>query len=139
MADGYIDLDDTPVNSGAFIYINNTPFPYPDKDSGLQGTYTIVDSARSLDGVMRGERIGRDMAKIELKWSALSPTQWSDMLKIFERFTFDVRYMDMVTNTWKTRKFYVGDRSAQPVMIDPVTNRPAYYTECKANIIDVGE
>lgn len=125
--------------ANGFIYINEVAFPYPDKDSGLQQVSTIVDSARTADGVMRGERIGRDMGKIELTWSVLTPETWSKMLQIFQNFTFSVRYIDMVTNDWVTRKFYVGDRSAQPFLVDPETNRPKYYLQCKANIIDVGE
>ena len=122
-----------------FIYINGVAFPYPSRDSGLQQVSTIVDSARTADGVMRGERIGRDMAKIELTWAVLTPDVWSRMLQQFSQFTFTVRYIDMVTNDWVTRKFYVGDRSAKPFMIDPETNKPKYYLDCKANIIDVGE
>lgn len=125
--------------ANGFIYINGVAFPYPDKDSGLQQVSTIVDSARTADGVMRGERIGRDMGKLELTWSVLTPETWSKMLQIFQNFTFSVRYLDMVTNDWVTRKFYVGDRSAQPFLVDPDTGRPKYYLQCKANIIDVGE
>lgn len=125
--------------ANGFIYIDGTPFPYPDAASGLQSVYTIVNSSRTADGVMRGERIGRDMHKVELTWNMLSPEEWSKMLKIFQKFTFKVKYMDMVENDWVTRKFYVGDRSAQPVMVDPATGRPKYYIDCKANIIDIGE
>lgn len=127
------------VMANGFIYINGIAFPYPSKSSGLQQVSTIVDSARTADGVMRGERIGRDMGKIELTWSVLTPEVWSRMLQEFEKFTFSVRYIDMVTNDWVTRKFYVGDRTAQPFMVDLITNKPKYYLDCKANIIDVGE
>lgn len=121
-----------------FIYINDVPFPYPSKDSGLQSVQTIVDSARNANGIMVGERVGRDMGKIELTWSVLTPETWSEMLKLFGNFTFNLRYLDMVTNDWVTRTFYVGDRSAQPFMCDPETGRPKYYLNCKANVIDVG-
>ncbi len=122
-----------------FIYINDIAFPYPDKESGLQTISTLVNSARTADGVMRGEKIGRDQSKIELTWNVLTPEQWSSMLKQFDNFFFPIKYIDMVTNDWVTRKFYVGDRSARPYMIDPVTNKPKFYVQCKANVIDVGE
>lgn len=125
--------------ANGFIYINGVAFPYPDKESGLQQVSTVVDSARTADGVMRGERVGRDMGKIELTWNILTPEVWSQLLQILGNFTFSVRYIDMVTNSWVTRTFYVGDRSAKPFLIDSATNRPKYYRECKANIIDVGE
>ena len=122
-----------------FIYINDTPFPYPSKDSGLQTVITMVNSARTADGVLRGEKIGRDQSKVELTWALLTPEQWSQMLQIFDKnFTFTIRYMDMVTNDWKTRTFYVGDRKAQPYQVDPITNRPMYYKNCVANVIDTG-
>lgn len=122
-----------------FIYINDIAFPYPDKESGLQTISTLVNSARTADGVMRGEKIGRDQSKIELNWNVLTPEKWSSMLKQFDNFFFTIKYIDMVTNDWVTRKFYVGDRSAKPYMIDPVTNKPKFYVQCKANVIDVGE
>lgn len=122
-----------------FIYINGMAFPYPDKDSGLQTISTLVSSARGADGVMRGEKIGRDQSKIELTWNVLTPEVWSKMLKQFVNFYFEMRYIDMLTNDWKTRKFYVGDRSARPYMIDPTTNRPKFYVQCKVNVVDVGE
>lgn len=123
-----------------FVYINDVAFPYPDKDSGLQTVSTLVDSARTADGVMRGEKIGRDQGKIEMTWNVLTPEEWARMLRIFDaNFTFTIRYISMVTNNWITRTFYVGDRSARPFLIDPATNRPKYYTNCKANVIDVGD
>lgn len=125
--------------ANGFIYINEMAFPYPDKDSGLQTIATLVSSSRTADGVLRGEKIGRDQSKIELTWNVLTPEVWSSMLRQFDNFTFKVRYIDMVTNDWVTRTFYVGDRSARPLMVDPNTNRPKYYVQCKANIVDTGE
>lgn len=122
-----------------FIYINDIAFPYPDKESGLQTVSTLVNSARTADGVMRGEKIGRDQSKIELTWNVLTPEVWSKMLKQFNNFFFTIKYIDMVTNDWTTRKFYVGDRSARPFLVDPKTNKPKYWVKCKANVIDVGE
>ena len=125
--------------ANGFIYINGKAFPYPDKESGLQTISTLVNSSRTADGVMRGEKIGRDQSKIELTWNVLTPETWSQMLQEFNDFYFTIRYIDMVTNDWVTRKFYVGDRSARPFLIDTETNRPKYYVQCKANVIDTGE
>lgn len=123
-----------------FVYINDVEFPYPSHESGLQTTVTTVDSARMADGVLRAKKIGRDQSKVELTWSALTPAQWSTMLKIFnDNFYFNIRYFDMVTNDWITRRFYVGDRSAQPFMVDKNTGRPRYWINCQANVIDTGE
>ena len=123
-----------------FVYINDVEFPYPSYESGLQTTVTTVDSARMADGVLRAKKIGRDQSKVELTWAALKPEVWSKMLKIFdENFYFNIRYFDMVQNDWITRRFYVGDRSAQPFMVDKDTGRPRYWINCQANVIDTGE
>lgn len=128
------------VANYGFAYINDKPIPYPSDSSGLQNIATFVDSARTADGVVRGEIVGRNTSKVELTWSMLTPEEWSSILQEFKKsFYFNFRYIDMESNDWVTRKFYVGDRSAQPFMIDPKTNRPAYYINCKANVIDVGE
>lgn len=123
-----------------FVYINDEEFPYPSYESGLQTTITTVDSARMADGVLRAKKIGRDQSKVELTWAALTAEQWSKMLKIFkDNFYFNIRYFDMVENDWITRRFYVGDRSAQPFMVDKKTGRPRYWLNCQANVIDTGE
>lgn len=123
-----------------FVYINDVEFPYPSHESGLQTTITTVDSARMADGVLRAKKIGRDQSKVELTWSALTPEVWSRMLKIFnDNFYFNIRYFDMVENDWITRRFYVGDRSAQPFMVDKRTGKPRYWINCQANVIDTGE
>ena len=82
------------VLANGFIYINEMAFPYPDKDSGLQTIATLVNSARTADGVMRGEKIGRDQSKIELTWNVLTPEVWSAMLAQFDNFYFTCRYID---------------------------------------------
>lgn len=123
-----------------FVYINDVEFPYPSHESGLQHTITTVDSARMADGVLRAKKIGRDQSKVELTWAALTAEQWSSMLKIFrDNFYFNIRYFDMVENDWITRRFYVGDRTAQPFMVDKKTGRPRYWLNCQANVIDTGE
>lgn len=122
-----------------FIYINGTPILYPDKDSGLQTISTMVDSARTVDGVMRGERVGRDVNKIELSWSVLTPDDWTNILRLLQNFIVTVRYFDMVVNNWVVKKFYCSDRSARPYLINTSTGRPKYYVNCNVNLIDVGE
>ena len=123
-----------------FVYINDVEFPYPSHESGLQTTITTVDSARMADGVLRAKKIGRDQSKVELTWAALTAEQWSKMLKIFkDNFYFNIRYFDMVENDWITRRFYVGDRTALPFMVNKETGRPRYWINCQANVIDTGE
>lgn len=123
-----------------FITINGVEFPMPRRGLGMQ-VATLVDSARNANGVFVGQKIGRDQQKIDgLEWAYLSAEQWSTMLSIFDsNFIVTVRYPNMVTGDWVSRRMYVGDRSAKPFMLDEETGLPKSYIDCKFNLIDTGE
>jgi hypothetical protein len=113
--------------------------PFAAYESGKQTIATMVDQARTADGIVRGAVIAK-ASKIELKWKVLSPEVWADICTFFNNhFYFDATYRDMETDTFVTKKFYVGDRSAMPFIIDEVTGKPTYYIDCQANIIGIGE
>lgn len=121
-----------------FIRVNGKPFPYMSRDLVLQ-TATMVDSARNANGVLVGQKVGRDVAKLDnLVWPHLTAEQWSDILQEMDHFTVEVEYPDMVTNSWQTRTFYCGDRTAKVWKIDWNTGLPKEYIECKCNLIDTG-
>ena len=124
----------------AFIRINGNSYPQPRRGLNLIGS-TIVDSARNTNGVVVGQKVGRDQQKInDLEWAYLTAEQWSAILKEFDKgFYATVTYPDMVNNRWTTRKMYPGDRTATPFHIDENTGLPLDYLNCKVNIIDVGE
>lgn len=124
----------------AYIRINGHAYPQPRR--GLEViAATIVDSARNANGVVVGQKVGRDQQKLNsLQWAYLDAATWSAILKEFDNgFFATVSYPDMVNNTWTTRKMYPGDRSAKPFHLDPSTGLPLDYIECKVNLIDVGE
>lgn len=113
--------------------------PFVAYESGKQIVATVVDQARTADGIVRGSVIAK-ASKLELKWKVLSPTVWAQICTFFNNhFFFDATYLDMETNTFVTKKFYVGDRSAMPFIVDDVTGIPTYYIDCQANIIGIGE
>ena len=113
--------------------------PFAAYESGKQTIATMVDQARTADGIVRGTVIAK-ASKIELKWAVLTPETWAQICSFFDRhFYFDVYYYDMVTNAFTTKTMYVGDRSAQPFMVNSETGKPKYYLNCQANIIGVGE
>ena len=113
--------------------------PFAAYESGKQIISTMVDQARTADGIVRGSVIAR-VNKIELKWAVLTPEVWSQICKFFDKhFYFNAHYYDMAANGFKTKKMYVGDRSATPFLMDAVTGKPKYYLECEANIIGIGE
>jgi len=113
--------------------------PFAAYESGKQTIATMVDQARTADGIVRGAVIAK-ASKIELKWRVLSPEVWKDICTFFNKhFYFDATYLDIETNTFVTKTMYVGDRSAMPFMVDEITGIPTYYLDCQANIIGVGE
>ena len=122
-----------------FIKINGHSYPYPRRGLELLNA-TIVDSARNSNGVVVGQKIGRDQQKLNnLEWGYLSAETWSSILKEFQNFYVTVTYPDMVENKWTTRKMYPGDRTATPLRLDPDTGLPSCYINCKVNLIDCGE
>ena len=113
--------------------------PFAAYESGKQTIATIVDQARTADGIVRGSVVAK-ANKVELKWGDLTPGTWAQSCDFFDRhFYFSATYLDMRTNSMQTKTFYVGDRSATPFLMDAVTGIPKYWLECQANIIGVGE
>lgn len=113
--------------------------PFAAYESGKQTIATMVDQARTADGIVRGTVIAK-ASKVELKWAVLTPEKWSQICSFFDRhFYFDAYYYDMSTNAFTTKTMYVGDRSAQPFLMDSFTGKPKYYLNCQANIIGIGE
>lgn len=113
--------------------------PFVAYESGKQIIATMVDQARTADGIVRGAVIAK-ASKLELKWKVLSPAVWAQICTFFNNhFYFDATYLDMETNSFVTKKFYVGDRSAMPFIVDADSGIPTYYIDCQANIIGIGE
>lgn len=123
----------------AFIKINGREYPCPRRGLNMM-VATIVDSARNANAVVVGQVVGREQQKLDsLQWAYLTAEQWSAILKEFSNFYVTVSYPDMVNNTWTTRKMYPGDRTAEPFHLDPVTQLPIDYINCKVNLVDCGE
>ena len=128
---------------GSFITLtagsDTLNLPFAAYESGKQTISTMVDQARTADGIVRGSVIAR-ANKIELKWAVLTPEKWAEICTFFNKhFYFNAYYYDMQKNAFTTKKMYVGDRSAQPFIVDADTGKPTYYLNCEANIIGVGE
>jgi hypothetical protein len=123
-----------------FIKINGHAYPQPRRGLELL-VGTIVDSARNANGVVTGQKVGRDQQKLNgLEWGVLDAETWAAILQEFDSGFFAVvTYPDMVHNTWTSRKMYPGDRTAKPYHLSDETGLPVDYINCKVNIIDVGE
>lgn len=122
----------------SYIKVNGQDLPYPKR--GVKPIVTtIVNAGRNANGVVIGQRIGRDQYKLDgLEWSWLTAEQWSYILSLISGFYFYVTFPDPVTNQPITLKMYCGDRTAEPYWVDAYGN-PTHYRNCKVNFIDTGE
>ena len=92
------------------IRVDGVDMPNPSKlQWGLQDV-SIGDSGRDDTGYMFKGRVCQKR-KLELEWSAVSPSVASTILQAFNPEYVDVRYFDPMENSWQIKNFYVGDRS----------------------------
>lgn len=121
-----------------YFYINGEPLPFPKR--GVTPTVTtVVDSGRNLNATVVGQRIGRDQYKMDsIEFPYLTAEEWKRVLQLVSGFRFNFKFVDPVTNNWKTIKAYCGDRTAEPLWIDK-NGKVTHYINCKVNIIDTGE
>lgn len=121
-----------------YIKINGVDLPYPKRGVSPVVT-TIVNAGRNANGVVVGQRIGRDQYKIDsLEWPWLTAAEWSSILSLISDFYFNVTFPDPVTGNERTIRMYCGDRSAEPYWVDD-NGHPTHYRNCKVNLIDTGE
>ena len=102
---------------------------------------TFVNAGRNTNGVVVGQKIGRDQFKINnLEWGSLTAEQWANILNLFEPgFYVQRRFPDPRTpGSYIITGAYPGDRTAEPYYVDPVTLTPTMYVNCKVNLIDTG-
>lgn len=122
----------------AYLSINGYELP-PCKRGVSIKVSTMVNAGRNANGVVVGQKIGRDLYKIDgLEWAWLAATQWETILKVLSAFFVHVTFYDPVTNERKTIRMYPGDRTAGAYWVDE-QGKPTHYRDCKVNLIDTGE
>lgn len=116
---------------------------------------TLVDSARNSEGVVVGEVIKEDVAKIELAWNYLTVAQYSLIAQLFDtkyggNFFNYVSFFDVikgdfdsansdVPNITTHRVFYPNDRKVKFAHITLDENgKPKGYTNVSLHLIDTG-
>lgn len=122
----------------SFLNVNGYDFPCP--IYGFQYVITTaVDSGRNLNGAFIGQRIGRDMYKLDgLNWVGLTPDQRRMMLAALEPFTVPVTFEDFRTGKPITITMYPGDRSGKPLFVNELTHMVTYDESLTFNLIDCG-
>lgn len=121
----------------ALLLINGTSMPVPKR--GLTETIsTNVDDGRNSVGELVGERVGRDIYKLDnIEWVWLTKAQWQAILTAVKDFKFHATFPDVVNGGYCTHLCYCGDRSCEPYYIN-ANGDFTFYRSCKMNIIDCG-
>ena len=116
---------------------------------------TLVDSARNSEGVVVGQVIKEDVAKIEMKWNYLTVAEYSALAQLFDsayggNFFVYVSYFDVVLGDFESdntitptlsthRIFYPNDRKAVVAHITLDANgKPIGYKDVSLHLIDTG-
>jgi hypothetical protein len=100
-------------------------------------TWSIADesseeSGRSTNDGKMNKDVITQKRKLELSWSNLTANEASTILKAVNYTNvgaiFPVRYPDTMSNTYETRRFYVGDRTAPMKSWTDLYNGKVYST-----------
>ena len=121
----------------ALISIDGKSFPMPIR--GLtEVVSTNVNSGRNALGEMTGERVGRDIYKLDnVEWRWLNKRQWQELLTAVSGFKFHMTFPDVVNGGYCTHLCYVGDRTCEPYYVTSDGDF-MWYKSCKINFIDCG-
>ena len=121
----------------ALITIDGKSFPMPIR--GLtEVVSTNVNSGRNALGEMTGERVGRDIYKLDnVEWRWLNKRQWQELLQAVSGFKFHMTFPDVVNGGYCTHLCYVGDRTCEPYYVES-NGEFKFYRSCKMNFIDCG-
>ena len=122
----------------SFLRVNGVDFPCPRVGFDYIIS-TTVNAGRNANNEVVGQVVGRDLYKLNtLEWAALDAETWQKMLKAIEPFYVPVTFEDYRTGQPITITMYPGDRTAEPLFVDPETHKVTKYRNCKFNLIDCG-
>lgn len=122
----------------AFLNVNGYDFPCP--RTGFSYTIsTPVNGGRNANAAAIGQRVGRDLYKLDaMQWACIEPETWQMMLRAVEPFYIPVTFEDYRTGNPITITMYPGDRKATPLFADPISHKVTKYENCSFNLIDAG-
>lgn len=72
---------------------------------------SAADAGRTEDTVMDKMRVGQ-LVGLELEWQNITIEDSSDLLQKFQPEYLTVEFLDLLSGTYKTSEFYVGNRAA---------------------------
>lgn len=123
----------------AFLNVNGYDYPCP--RYGFQYIIsTIVDAGRNVNGAVVGQRVGRDLYKLDqLQWVGLEPAQRMMILRSLEPFYVPVTFEDYRTGSPITIIMYPGDRTGKPLFVDKLTHMVTHDESLAFNLVDCGK
>lgn len=122
----------------SFLNVNGYDYPCPRR--GFQYIIsTMVDAGRNVNGAVIGQRIGRDVYKLDqLQWVGLEPSVRMIILQSLEPFYVPVTFQDFRTGQPITITMYPGDRTGRPLFTDRITHMVTKDEVLAFNLIDAG-
>ena len=123
----------------SFLNVNGYDFPCP--AVGFSWTIsTTVTAGRNVNNAVIGERVGRDLYKLDsLKWKCLTPKTRKMMLDALKPFYVPVTFEDPSDPGHPiTITMYPGDRKGTPLFADALTHMITKDETLEFNLIDSG-
>lgn len=117
-----------------------TPLP-PPKHGGFTVRLQDIDastSGRTADGTMIRDRVvggANAKRKLEIEWPAMGFAEAKTILQAISDTYFYVFYPDPYKGSYRTGRFYAGDREVPVYMADPDNNK-LLWEGIKVNLIE---
>lgn len=115
--------------------VDGVAIPCPAQGDGYQWSLNDIsdsDAGRCESGKMHKNRIAQKV-KLELKWRNVSIADGATILTAFNPEYFNVKYLDAMSGTMQTKRFYRGDPNAGLYSFNPIAR---VWTEIAFNIIE---
>lgn len=121
-------------------FLNVNGYDYPCPMYGFQYIIsTVVDAGRNVNGAVIGQKIGRDLYKLDqLQWVGLEPVVRRMILRSLEPFYVPVTFEDYRTGSPITIMMYPGDRTGKPLIVDQLTHAVTHDESLAFNLVDAG-
>ena len=123
---------------GLSSFLNVNGYDYPCPRYGFKYIVsTMVDAGRNLNGAVIGQKIGRDIFKLDaLEWVGLYPETRMMILQSLNPFYVPVTFEDYRTGSPITIMMYPGDRTGKPLFTDRITHMVTQDETLSFNLID---
>jgi len=122
----------------SFLNVNGYDWPCPVR--GFTYVFsTTVNAGRNANNAVIGQRIGRDLIKLDsMQFKGVLPETRRMMLQSLEPFYVPVTFEDYRTGNPITITMYPGDRKGQPLFVDEISHMVTMDETFSVNLVDAG-